>query len=60
MSESIIIVGGGAFGLTTALELVGGKYKGKGHLITVLDRSATPPAADAASSDYNKVGWELV
>lgn len=53
--ESIIIVGGGAFGLTTALELVNTKYKGRGHLITVLDRSSTPPAADAASSDYNKV-----
>jgi len=55
MSEKILIVGGGAFGLSTALELVKGKYEGKGHLITILDRSATPPASDAASSDYNKV-----
>ena len=55
MSEKILIIGGGCFGLSTALELVKGKYKGKGHLITVLDRSSTPPAADAASSDYNKV-----
>lgn len=53
--ESVLIVGGGAFGLSTAWELVKGKYKGHGGLITVLDRCDSPPAADAASSDYNKV-----
>jgi len=60
MSETILILGGGAFGLSTALELVKGKYEGKGHLITILDRSATPPATDAASSDYNKVSPNLM
>ena len=55
MPGKVIIIGGGCFGLSTALELVKGEYKGHGNLITVLDRSSTPPAADAASSDYNKV-----
>ncbi|KAK1926919.1 FAD dependent oxidoreductase [Papiliotrema laurentii] len=55
MPGKVIIIGGGCFGLSTALELVKGEYKGHGNLITVLDRSSTPPAADAASSDYNKI-----
>ncbi|RSH78192.1 uncharacterized protein EHS24_002652 [Apiotrichum porosum] len=53
--QRVLIVGGGEFGATTALELARGPYKGQAHLITVLDRCATPPATDAASFDYNKV-----
>ncbi|KAH8919391.1 FAD dependent oxidoreductase [Atractiella rhizophila] len=53
--QRITIIGGGAFGLSTALALSRGPYKGKGDLITVLDRSASPPAKDAASSDLNKI-----
>lgn len=53
--QSVLIVGGGEFGATTALELARGAYAGKAHLITVLDRSATPPSTDAASYDFNKL-----
>lgn len=54
------IVGGGVFGTATALSLIKGPYAQHGHLITLLDRSATPPATDAASSDLNKVASILV
>lgn len=53
---SLQIVGGGEFGTATALSLVKGAYAQHGSLITILDRSATPPSNDAASSDLNKVG----
>ncbi|WVQ96909.1 hypothetical protein IAU59_004017 [Kwoniella sp. CBS 9459] len=53
--KSILIIGGGVFGGATALSLALGPYKGHASLITVLDRSAEPPAADAASYDYNKI-----
>ncbi|OCF40029.1 hypothetical protein I317_06167 [Kwoniella heveanensis CBS 569] len=49
------IIGGGVFGGATALSLALGSYKGHADLITILDRSAEPPAADAASYDYNKI-----
>lgn len=53
-STRILIVGGGEFGLSTALSLV---KQGliRPDLITVVDRSATPPSLDAASSDLNKI-----
>ncbi|KAL1404827.1 hypothetical protein Q8F55_008437 [Vanrija albida] len=53
--QRVLIVGAGEFGSTTALALARGAYKGHEHLITVLDRSPTPPATDAASYDYNKI-----
>ncbi|KAL7342865.1 FAD dependent oxidoreductase [Rhodotorula toruloides] len=52
---TVLIVGGGEFGSTTALALAEGPYRGHGNLITVLERGAEPPAVDAASSDYNKI-----
>lgn len=51
----VLIVGGGEFGTATALSLVKGPYAQHASLITILERSATPPASDAASSDLNKV-----
>jgi hypothetical protein len=42
-------------GLSLAYELAVGPYKTAPHLVTLLDRSATPPSLDAASSDHNKV-----
>ncbi|GJN90309.1 hypothetical protein Rhopal_003318-T1 [Rhodotorula paludigena] len=53
--QTVLIVGAGAFGSTTALALAEGPYKGRADLITVLDRAADPPALDAACSDYNKI-----
>ncbi|KAM0752595.1 FAD dependent oxidoreductase [Meredithblackwellia eburnea MCA 4105] len=53
--SKVLIVGTGEFGVATALSLVEGPYQGKGHLITLLDRSADPPSLDAASSDLNKI-----
>ncbi|SCV71699.1 BQ2448_3287 [Microbotryum intermedium] len=52
---SILIVGCGCFGASTALSLIRGKYVNHAQLITILDRSATPPEVDAASSDINKI-----
>jgi sarcosine oxidase/L-pipecolate oxidase len=49
--QSIIIVGAGAFGLSTALALAKAGYK----KITVFDRAVEIPAVDAASNDINKV-----
>ena len=51
------MVGGGCFGLSAALALVQGDYAEHENLITVIDRSDDPPSLDAASSDYNKVGY---
>ncbi|WVF69409.1 hypothetical protein IAT40_004186 [Kwoniella sp. CBS 6097] len=53
--KTVLIIGGGVFGGATALSLALGLYKGHANLITVLDRSAAPPATDAASYDYNKI-----
>lgn len=47
---SIIIVGAGCFGISTAYHLLKRGYKD----ITVIDRSEVLPAPDAASTDYNK------
>lgn len=47
----VLIVGGGAFGASTALELAR-----LGHKVTVLEKSADGNAADnAASNDLNKI-----
>ncbi|CAD6565718.1 MAG: hypothetical protein CYPHOPRED_005922 [Cyphobasidiales sp. Tagirdzhanova-0007] len=54
-SCSILIVGGGVFGLSTALSLAQGRFKSHPEDLLVLDRSATPPEEDAASSDLNKI-----
>ena len=43
------IVGCGIFGASTALALTR-----RGHAVTVFDRTASPPAADAASNDRSK------
>jgi len=50
-SDRLVIVGGGCFGLSTAYHLL---KRGYAH-VTVLDRSPTLPAPDAASTDLNKV-----
>ncbi|KAF8589336.1 FAD dependent oxidoreductase [Ramaria rubella] len=47
----VLIVGAGAFGLSTALHLLLRGWKN----ITILDRSPILPAPDAASTDINKV-----
>ena len=47
----VLIVGGGAYGASTALELAR-----LGHKVTVLEKSANGNAADnAASNDLNKI-----
>ncbi|WVW84352.1 hypothetical protein I302_106386 [Kwoniella bestiolae CBS 10118] len=53
--KRVLIVGSGEYGSSTALSLIKGTYKNHGHLITMLDRSAEPPAMDAASYDFNKI-----
>ncbi|KAH9050938.1 FAD dependent oxidoreductase [Lactarius deliciosus] len=50
-SESIIIVGAGCFGISTAYHLLQRGYTN----VTVLDRSEKLPAPDAASTDINKI-----
>lgn len=48
---SVLIVGAGEFGATTAVELLrSGNYSS----VTILDRAETIPAVDAASTDINK------
>ncbi|KAG2043778.1 FAD dependent oxidoreductase [Suillus americanus] len=47
----VVIVGAGAFGLSTAYHLLERGYTG----VTVLDRAEHLPAVDAASTDMNKV-----
>lgn len=49
-SDKIVIVGAGCFGISTALHLLKREFTD----VTVLDRSPTLPARDAASSDLNK------
>ncbi|GAA6038789.1 hypothetical protein JCM8097_002891 [Rhodosporidiobolus ruineniae] len=53
--QRVVVVGGGQFGATTVQALLEGPYKGRGDLITIVDRGAEPPAVDAAISDYNKI-----
>lgn len=50
-SESVIIVGAGCFGISTAYHLLQRGYTN----VTVLDRSEKLPAPDAASTDINKI-----
>ena len=49
-SESVLIVGAGCFGISTAYHLLLRGFTD----VTVLDRSETLPAPDAASTDMNK------
>ncbi|EPQ55237.1 FAD dependent oxidoreductase [Gloeophyllum trabeum ATCC 11539] len=51
LSQKILIVGAGCFGISTAYHLLKRGYSS----ITVLDRSATLPAPDAASTDINRM-----
>lgn len=46
----IVIVGAGVFGLSTAYHLLKRGYTN----VTIVDRSPTLPAPDAASTDKNK------
>jgi sarcosine oxidase/L-pipecolate oxidase len=48
---AVVIVGAGAFGLSTAYHLLKSGYTS----VTVLDRAEHLPAVDAASTDMNKV-----
>jgi sarcosine oxidase/L-pipecolate oxidase len=47
--ESVLIVGGGCFGISTAHHLLRRGYKD----VTVVDRSDVLPAPDAASTDIS-------
>jgi sarcosine oxidase/L-pipecolate oxidase len=47
---AVVIVGAGAFGLSTAYHLLKSGYTS----VTVLDRAEHLPAVDAASTDMNK------
>ncbi|KAI0302378.1 FAD dependent oxidoreductase [Multifurca ochricompacta] len=49
--ESVIVVGAGCFGISTAYHLLQRGFTD----VTVIDRSETLPAPDAASTDINKV-----
>lgn len=49
---SVLIVGAGEFGASTAVSLLKTGQYGK---VTVLDRASVLPAMDAASTDMNKV-----
>ena len=49
-TDKVLIVGGGCFGLSTAYHLLKRGFAD----VTVIDRSATLPAPDAASTDLNK------
>jgi sarcosine oxidase/L-pipecolate oxidase len=46
----IVIIGAGCFGVSTAFHLLSSGYTD----ITILDRSSTLPAPDAASNDINR------
>ncbi|KAI0332963.1 FAD dependent oxidoreductase [Cubamyces sp. BRFM 1775] len=48
---TVVIVGAGCFGLSTAYHLLRRGYKD----VTVIDRSSVLPAPDAASTDLNKI-----
>ena len=49
---SVLIVGAGEFGTSTAVSLL---RTGKYSKVTVIDRAPVLPAVDAASTDINKV-----
>jgi sarcosine oxidase/L-pipecolate oxidase len=49
---TVLIVGAGEFGATTAVELL---KSGNYSTVTILDRAPVIPAMDAASTDINKV-----
>jgi sarcosine oxidase/L-pipecolate oxidase len=49
-SDKILIVGAGVFGLSTAYHLLQRDFSD----ITIIDRSTTLPAPDAAGTDLNK------
>lgn len=58
--RSVLIIGAGEFGSTTALALAEGPYRGHEDLITVIERGGENGfASDAASSDYNKVRYSF-
>ncbi|KAG8733045.1 hypothetical protein FRC11_009047 [Ceratobasidium sp. 423] len=48
---SVLILGGGCFGLSTAYELLERGYQN----VTIIDRAHDLPAPDAASTDLNKI-----
>lgn len=50
-SEPILIVGGGAFGLSTVVHLLRAGYKD----ITVLDKDEEIPSRWSAANDLNKI-----
>ncbi|KAF8806532.1 FAD dependent oxidoreductase [Phlegmacium glaucopus] len=50
-NEKIVVVGAGCFGVSTAYHLLQRGYMD----VTILDRSTTLPAPDAASNDINRV-----
>lgn len=50
-SSSIIIIGGGAFGLSTALHLVQNGYSN----ITVFEQDDQVPPGHSAANDLNKI-----
>ncbi|KAF9470006.1 FAD dependent oxidoreductase [Collybia nuda] len=51
LSHKIVIVGAGCFGVSTAYHLLKRGFTG----VTILDRSSTIPALDAASNDINRI-----
>lgn len=50
MVSTVLVIGAGAFGMSTALEL-----NARGYQVHVLDRASKLPALDAASTDINKI-----
>ncbi|KAF8967956.1 FAD dependent oxidoreductase [Flammula alnicola] len=50
-NEKIVIVGAGCFGVSTAYHLLQRGYTD----VTIIDRSTTLPAPDAASNDINRI-----
>lgn len=52
--ESIVIIGAGCFGVSTAYHLLRRGYTD----VTVIDRSSILPAPDAASNDINRSKYE--
>ncbi|KAF8911466.1 FAD dependent oxidoreductase [Gymnopilus junonius] len=50
-NEKVVIIGAGCFGVSTACHLLQRGYTD----VTVLDRSTTLPAPDAASNDLNRI-----
>ncbi len=53
LDRHIVVIGAGVFGLSSAYHLLQRGYKN----VTVIDRAATLPAPDAASTDKNKSGY---